>query len=88
MFARRLACILVSQKVWGGRARCWLAHMALNATTWGDPSRVKLRAARGLSAADYFGFNMDSLFLWGKIIRELAVLGYDDSSLHMASYDW
>jgi phospholipid:diacylglycerol acyltransferase len=31
---------------------------------------------------------MESLFLWGKIIRELGTLGYDESSMHMASYDW
>lgn len=47
-----------------------------------------MRAASGLSAADYFGFSMESLFLWGKIIKELAVLGYDESSMHMAAYDW
>lgn len=51
-------------------------------------AQVKLRAASGLGAADYFGFSMESLFLWGKIIKELAVLGYDESSMYMAAYDW
>jgi len=31
---------------------------------------------------------MESLFLWGKIIRELGLLGYDENSMYMASYDW
>jgi hypothetical protein len=50
-----------------------LGHMSLNATTWQDRDGVKVRASSGLSAADYFGFAMESLFLWGKIIRELGV---------------
>lgn len=90
-----------------------LGHMSLNSSTWKDRDGVKVRASSGLSAADYFGFAMESLFLWGKIIRELGrglpfililrfemlsfilmyiktivFLGYDEGSMHMASFDW
>ena len=56
-------------------------------------ARIKLRAATGLTAADYFGGSISgparhSMFLWGKLIMELSHVGYDDDSMHMAAYDW
>eukprot|EP01138_Halocafeteria_seosinensis_P013405 gb/GECG01013691.1/.p1 GENE.gb/GECG01013691.1/~~gb/GECG01013691.1/.p1 ORF type:complete len:1092 (+),score=116.12 gb/GECG01013691.1/:1-3276(+) len=64
---------------------CWLEHMMLNETTGLDPEDIKVRAASGIRAADYI---MGYYSLWGTIVKNLADLGYDESSIYMASYDW
>eukprot|EP01087_Luapelamoeba_hula_P011750 TRINITY_DN3236_c0_g1_i1.p1 TRINITY_DN3236_c0_g1~~TRINITY_DN3236_c0_g1_i1.p1 ORF type:complete len:763 (-),score=116.08 TRINITY_DN3236_c0_g1_i1:52-2340(-) len=64
---------------------CWLQHIMLNRSTGLDPEGVKLRAAGGLEAADYF---LPGYWVWGKMIQNLADLGYDSNNLFMASYDW
>lgn len=84
------------QRLWGsalGAARtflmerdCWRQHMALHPFTGGDPSpNIRLRAAQGFEAADYF---MANYWVWGKIIENLADVGYDGSNMSMESYDW
>lgn len=82
------------QRLWGDMAQankmlldipCWLRHMRLDNETGLDPIGIKLRAASGLKAADV----MLSLYsLWGTLVQQLAPLGYDESSVHLASYDW
>ena len=64
---------------------CWIEHIMLNRTNWQDPDGIKLRASSGLGAADYFitGYN-----LWGKLIQNLADVGYDEQSMYLAAYDW
>lgn len=57
----------------------------MNSTTGLDPDGIKLRPAYGLEAAD---FVIGSYWVWGKIIENLADLGYDSNSMFMASYDW
>ena len=57
----------------------------LNLTTGLDPTGVKLRPAHGLGAADYL---VGGYWVWGKIIANLADVGYDPSNMHMAAYDW
>lgn len=47
--------------------------------------RIKLRAAAGLGAADYF---LGDYWVWGKMIENLADIGYDPQSMYMAAYDW
>eukprot|EP00741_Cyanophora_paradoxa_P014681 tig00020816_g14159.t1 len=64
---------------------CWLKHLELNATTGLDPEGIKLRAAVGLEAADWF---MPSYWVWAPVIENLADLGYDNTNLEMSSYDW
>ncbi|RKP36260.1 Lecithin:cholesterol acyltransferase-domain-containing protein [Dimargaris cristalligena] len=64
---------------------CWSEHMKLDPETGLDPPGVKLRAAQGLDAADYF---ISGYWVWGKIIENLAVLGYDNNNMHLAAYDW
>lgn len=82
------------ERVWGGPVMlrklltnnaCWLRHMLLNETTGMDPRGVKLRPALGIGAADVM---MQAYSLWGPLVRNLADLGYDANSIHMASYDW
>jgi len=64
---------------------CWAEHMKLDAYTGGDPDGIKVRAASGFEAADYF---MGNYWVWGKLIENLADLGYTPSSMAMEPYDW
>lgn len=81
-------------RMWGGvnSARrlfmerdCWIEHLALDPLTGGDPETIRLRAAQGFEAADYFAANY---WVWGKLIENLADVGYDGSTMSVASYDW
>jgi len=64
---------------------CWLEHVCLNQSSWLDPEGIKLRPASGLSSADYL---VGEYWVWGKVIENLAEIGYDESNMWMASYDW
>lgn len=64
--------------------KSWLAHMQLDEKGH-DPPGIKLRPAQGIMAADYF---IGSYWVWAKAIKLLSKLGYDNTSLYMASYDW
>jgi phospholipid:diacylglycerol acyltransferase len=64
---------------------CWLEHMSLNQSNFDDPQGVKLRGALGLSASDYL---VAGYWVWGKMIENLADVGYNENSIYMASYDW
>lgn len=76
--ARMLQQFMLNQK-------CWLEHMMLNRTTGLDPDGIKLRSANGLEAADYV---IGGFWVWGKVIENLADIGYDSNSLSMVAYDW
>ena len=81
------------RRLWGSNAmfgfalapQCWLQHLKLNESTWDDPEGVKLRATQGLGSADFFvgGYN-----IWGRLIENFADVGYDESNLFLASFDW
>ncbi|KAJ2783203.1 phospholipid:diacylglycerol acyltransferase [Coemansia interrupta] len=82
------------QRLWGTSTmfkailldkECWVQHMMLDKKTGLDPPGIKLRAAKGLDAADYF---ITGYWIWGKIIENLAVLGYDSNDMDLAAYDW
>ena len=82
------------QRMWGGvgSARqflmdrdCVLQHLALDPVTGGDKEGIRLRSAQGFEAADYF---MANYWVWGKILENLADVGYDGSMMSMESYDW
>ena len=64
---------------------CWRNHMMLDLETGGDPENIRLRAAEGFEAADYF---MANYWVFGKIIENLADLGYTPSEMSMEPYDW
>ena len=85
---------LLRKRIWSGpstlskfmlRPRCFAEHLALNASDGGDPDGIKVRAASGLHAADSFGYVVN---VWGAIIENLARVGYDESSMALAAYDW
>ncbi|KAJ1798153.1 phospholipid:diacylglycerol acyltransferase [Coemansia sp. RSA 2399] len=82
------------QRLWGTSTmfkailldkECWVQHMMLDKKTGLDPEGIKLRAAQGLDAADYF---ITGYWIWGKAIENLAVLGYDCTDMTLAAYDW
>ncbi|KAJ1934135.1 phospholipid:diacylglycerol acyltransferase, partial [Linderina macrospora] len=82
------------QRMWGTATmfkallldkECWVNSMMLDKKTGLDPDGYKLRAAKGLYAADYF---ITGYWIWAKLIENLAVLGYDSNDMFLASYDW
>ena len=64
---------------------CWLQHLMLDNKTWEDPQGIKMRSGSGYSATDYL---FPGYWVWGKIIHNLADVGYDPSNMLMMSYDW
>lgn len=64
---------------------CWLEHMTLDPYTGGDPENIRMRAAEGFEAADYF---LANFWVFGKLIENLADVGYDSSTMTMEPYDW
>jgi phospholipid:diacylglycerol acyltransferase len=82
------------QRIWaaftGARAfvmerDCWKEHMMLDPFTGGDPEGIRVRASEGFGAADYF---LGNYWVWGKLIENLAVVGYSPSNMAMQAYDW
>lgn len=67
---------------------CLLEHLTLNATTKSDPNGIRLRAAEGFSAADYWLGEEGVFWLWAPLLRALSDVGYSPKQLHMAGYDW
>lgn len=67
------------------QSACWIEHIRLNYYTGLDPEGIKLRAAAGMEASDYL---VAGFWVWAKMIKELASIGYDPNSMFMASYDW
>ncbi len=63
----------------------WKAHVMLDKTTGLDPPGIKLRAAQGFDATDFF---ITGYWIWNKIIENLASLGYDPVNSYTAAYDW
>ncbi|ESQ37531.1 hypothetical protein EUTSA_v10002852mg [Eutrema salsugineum] len=83
---------LFRKRLWGGsfteilrRPLCWLEHLSLDSETGLDPAGIRVRAVRGLVAADYFS---PCYFAWAVLIENFAKIGYEGKNLHMASYDW
>ncbi|MCJ1450675.1 hypothetical protein MMC28_001008 [Mycoblastus sanguinarius] len=63
----------------------WKRHIMLDKITGLDPPGVKLRAAQGFDAADFF---ITGYWIWSKILENLATLGYDPTNAFTAAYDW
>lgn len=63
----------------------WKKHIMLDKDTGLDPPGVKLRAAQGFDAADFF---ITGYWIWNKILENLATIGYDPSNAFTAAYDW
>lgn len=63
----------------------WKKHIMLDKDTGLDPPGVKLRAAQGFDATDFF---ITGYWIWNKILENLATIGYDPTNAFTASYDW
>lgn len=64
---------------------CWFKHMQLDEEGM-DPEGIKVRAAHGLAALDYF---MEGFWVFSKLIEALGQLGYEpELNLIAAPYDW
>ncbi|KAH9890882.1 LACT-domain-containing protein [Xylariomycetidae sp. FL2044] len=63
----------------------WKKHIMLDKKTGLDPPGVKLRAAQGFDATDFF---ITGYWIWNKIFENLASLGYDPTNSFTAAYDW
>lgn len=82
------------QRMWGTtrmlqqfmlNQKCWLEHVMLDRRSGLDPNGIRLRAASGLEAADYL---IGGFWVWGKLVENLADIGYDSNNMFMAAYDW
>ncbi|EON63912.1 phospholipid:diacylglycerol acyltransferase [Coniosporium apollinis CBS 100218] len=63
----------------------WKRHIMLDKYTGLDPPGIKLRAAQGFDAADFF---ITGYWIWNKILENLATIGYDPTNAFTAAYDW
>ena len=63
----------------------WKHHIMLDKNTGLDPPGIKLRAAQGFDAADFF---ITGYWIWNKILENLATIGYDPTNAFTAAYDW
>jgi len=64
---------------------CWMRHLKLDPSSGLDPPSIRLRAAAGFGAADYF---VSGYWVWSKIIENLALVGYGPNNMFMFGYDW
>ncbi|KAH6890954.1 Lecithin:cholesterol acyltransferase-domain-containing protein [Thelonectria olida] len=63
----------------------WKKHIMLDKQTGLDPPNLKLRAAQGFDATDFF---VTGYWIWNKIFENLASIGYDPTNSFTAAYDW
>jgi phospholipid:diacylglycerol acyltransferase len=63
----------------------WKQHIMLDKDTGLDPPGIKLRAAQGFDATDFF---ITGYWIWNKILENLATIGYDPTNAFTAAYDW
>ncbi|KAL2752200.1 hypothetical protein ACRALDRAFT_1078232 [Sodiomyces alcalophilus JCM 7366] len=63
----------------------WKRHIMLDKHTGLDPPDIKLRAAQGFDATDFF---ITGYWIWNKIFENLASIGYDPTTFFTAAYDW
>jgi phospholipid:diacylglycerol acyltransferase len=63
----------------------WKRHVMLDQDTGLDPPGIKLRAAQGFDATDFF---ITGYWIWNKILENLATIGYDPTNAFTAAYDW
>jgi phospholipid:diacylglycerol acyltransferase len=63
----------------------WKKHVMLDKQTGLDPPHIRLRAAQGFDATDFF---ITGYWIWNKIFENLASIGYDPTNSFTAAYDW
>ena len=55
----------------------WKRHVMLDKQTGLDPPGIRLRAAQGFDAADFF---ITGYWIWNKVLENLAAIGYSPVS--------
>eukprot|EP01117_Protostelium_nocturnum_P011179 TRINITY_DN4058_c0_g1_i2.p1 TRINITY_DN4058_c0_g1~~TRINITY_DN4058_c0_g1_i2.p1 ORF type:complete len:642 (-),score=192.45 TRINITY_DN4058_c0_g1_i2:22-1947(-) len=68
----------------------WMQHMLL-AHDCDDPAGIKVRAVEGLHGVDFLSEDLlvkDATSVFSALIANLAMHGYNNSSLTAATYDW
>lgn len=92
--AEECAKNLFRQRIWGSLTmaqaffadrNCWRKHLSLDRKSGLDPEGIRLRAAQGFDAADYF---IATFWVFAKLIENLADVGYDSDRMSMMSFDW
>ncbi|CAB9507140.1 Phospholipid:diacylglycerol acyltransferase [Seminavis robusta] len=84
-FRQRIWTGLESARAFFADKNCWREHLALDPHSGMDPEGIRLRAAEGFEAADYF---MANYWVWEKLLENLADLGYSPSTMSIEPYDW
>lgn len=84
-FRQRLWAALTGARSFLVDKDCWREHMMLDTLTGGDPEGIRVRASEGFAATDYF---LGNYWVWGKLIENLAEVGYTPSTMVMQPYDW
>lgn len=64
---------------------CWKDHMMLDPLTGGDPDDIRVRASEGFAATDFF---IGNYWVWDKLFKNLAMVGYSPSNMVIQPYDW
>lgn len=64
---------------------CWFELFSLDPNTGMDKNGTRVRGGEGAASVGEF---VPGFWVWEKIIRNLADIGYDPSSLAVATYDW
>ena len=65
--------------------QCFLDHIALDPEDAGDPEGIKVRHDVGFDSVDYIFANF---WVWAKMMKNLADIGYEPRNLWTASFDW
>lgn len=84
-FRQRIWAAMTGAKSFLVERDCWKEHMALDPYTGSDPENIRVRASEGFGATDYF---LANYWVFGKLIENLAQVGYDTSNMAMQPYDW
>lgn len=64
---------------------CWFELFSLDPVSGMDKPGTRVRGGEGAGSVGEF---VPGFWVWEKIIRNLADIGYDSSSLAVATYDW
>eukprot|EP01117_Protostelium_nocturnum_P017292 TRINITY_DN7021_c0_g2_i3.p1 TRINITY_DN7021_c0_g2~~TRINITY_DN7021_c0_g2_i3.p1 ORF type:complete len:571 (+),score=146.57 TRINITY_DN7021_c0_g2_i3:329-2041(+) len=69
----------------------WVKHISLKSDGFSDPEGIKLRPMDGLRGVDHLNRSKPHktrTTVFGKLIKNLADIGYDSNNLNASPYDW
>lgn len=69
--------------------RRWIEHIVLGPDNISDPPGIRVRPVKGLKGCAYLDPRLKKFsYVWGPFIETLQGVGYDDTNLKAATYDW